>query len=111
MAGKKSWFQKAAGVEGGTIRGINASGQLAKDLTAQYGLYAGAQGYNILGKKTDIIGDGVTPFRTSLREVRTVNQPYQVGQRSNDTLLTANKTSLLKTAGLANPDNGGGNGY
>lgn len=96
---RKIWFQKPAGEVGkGFLTGTPASGALGAQLAEQFKLSSQAGTYNLLGKKTDIVGDGVTPFRESLREVRAVNMPFQIGQRSSEAVINTNQASLLKIA-------------
>jgi hypothetical protein len=99
LVGHKTWFKPALGEAGNSISSNPGGSAIGPALAKQYGISAAGQSYSVLGKKADIIGDGVTPFREDLRQVYNVNMPYQVGQRNSEPLIMANKNSLLKTAG------------
>lgn len=101
MVGHKDWYKKADPLVGQPILGMDsaANPDIGPMLNDQYRIGASANSYNLLGGKMPIIGKGVTPFRHSLREVYSVNMPYQIGQRNNEPLIQSNQNSLLKTAG------------
>lgn len=104
ILGPNPRFKKASPVMnplGASDAGGNAA--LAAELNARYG--TGASTYNYLGPKAPVLGDGINPFKSSLREVKTVNLPFQVGLRSFDSTIKANTTSLLSMAGF--PSNTG----
>lgn len=94
MAMKRPKAQSALGaITPRLITSSGASSALAKELNATY-FDKGAQSYQLLGKNEQIAGYSATPFKKDLRQVKTVNLPYQVGQRSYDDLIQVNKQLL-----------------
>jgi len=94
MAMKRPKAQSALGSTTARVTQSASTGSaLARELNATY-FDKGAQDYQTFGKNEPIPGYSATPFKRDLRQVKSVNLPYQVGQRSYDNLIESNKQLL-----------------